>query len=1135
MRLQRNWKGWKEKVNVLWNDSWAFQKLPLGSGYEDMKAAALFPVILPHDWLIENTDDLYESCDGWYVKTLKQGEWKAENDTLLSFDGVYMDADVLLDGQVILTHRYGYTAFFVNLTDYLTPGDHEIAVHIRHQSPNSRWYSGAGIFRDVRLLSLPRYHMVPDGFQVNTEMREGKWFLSLEAELTGKGDEMPEASLYDDQGSLLFREKMNPVPGGAALHVFPGDVKSWSPESPNLYQLVLALPGQEERIRVGFRETKLTPDQGLFLNGKPIKLFGVCLHHDLGALGSAFHLEAARRQLRVMREMGVNAIRTSHNPPARQFLDLCDEMGLLVDDELLDMWELPKTTYDNARFFPETYPKDVASWVRRDRCHPSVIFWSLGNEIYDMQVSQRGQMWTKVLADEVKKHDTRHAAVTFGSNYMPWEGAQKCADIIKIPGYNYAEKYYADHHQKHPDWVIYGSETGSLLASRGVYHFPLKESILSEADLQCSALLNSNTSWGAQDIRKLLVQDLNIPYSMGQFIWSGIDYIGEPTPYHTRNCYFGQADTACFPKDAYYFFQALWTEKPMIHIGVSWDWNKGQLIDVPVMTNGSEAELLINGRSLGRKKVDLRSEKDSLPLWQIPFCPGVLTARAYDEQGNLLCEASRETPGEAESLHIEAERVDLRAQCGDMAFLTVTARDAHGREVENAVNRVRVAVSGAGELLGLDNGDSTDLDPYQTFSRRLFSGKLLVIVGANDPGEIRVRVDADGLTGAEITLRVGEKPLGAETRRFMKLPLKPAAQEAEHIRRIDLKPLGNTLLNADRTSVSFEVTALPQNAMAQDIAFKVVNAQGVEMPCGKITREADGKVTVTALGDGSMYLRATANNGYSHPRVLSNIEVTAEGIGPMGLDPYGFIAGALASLKEGDVAAGNEQGIAFARDGASAAGFENVDFGKEGSNEITIPVFALDDALYEIKLWEGMPGSGGRLIAVLPYQKKSIWNVYQPETYVLPETLTGVRTIAFSMTEKIHLKGFSFTRQSRAFRYNRAVDADQLYGDSYRLEKDAVKNIGNNVTLRFTDVRFDKAGRYPLTLDGGTPLQINTVSLRLTNEEGESAVSTCDFTKSQREKQTFQVSAPKGLCTVDFVFLPGCQFDFYGFRFGDAE
>jgi beta-galactosidase len=259
------------------------------------------------------------------------------------------------------------------------------------------------------------------------------------------------------------------------------------------------------------------------------------------------------------------------------------------------MWELSKTPYDNARFFPETYPLDVASWVRRDRCHPSVILWSIGNEIYDMQASDRGQYWTKMLMDEVRRHDTRHAAVTFASNYMPWEGAQKCADIIKLPGYNYAERYYAVHHAQHPDWVIFGSETGSLLASRGIYHFPMKETILSEEDLQCSALLNSNTSWGAQDLRKMLVEDRLNPYTLGQFIWSGIDYIGEPTPYHTRNCYFGQTDTACFPKDAYYFYQAMWTDAPMIHIGIYWDWNEGQLIDVPVMTNGAAAELFLNG------------------------------------------------------------------------------------------------------------------------------------------------------------------------------------------------------------------------------------------------------------------------------------------------------------------------------------------------------------------------------------------------------------------------------------------------------------------------------------------------------------------------------------------------------------
>ena len=1112
-------------MNALWNEGWRFCLLPLGSAYADFAAAPKRAVTLPHDWLIEHTDDLYQSGDGWYVKTLTNGGALKDQTVYLDFDGVYMDADVLVNGQAIFTHRYGYTAFLVDVTDHLRPGDNEIAVHIRHQSPNSRWYSGAGIYRDVRLLILPRHHMLPGGFSVDT-FREGEnWLLRVGAELSGDG-EAPHAALLDQSGAVLAQGDMEKDGLNCRIDLQAGQATPWSVENPALYRLRLTLGEQTEEIAVGFREIRLDPDRGFFLNGKHLKIHGVCLHHDLGALGAAFHEKAAERQLKVMREMGVNAIRTAHNPPARQLLDLCDRMGLMVMDELYDMWELPKTPYDNARFFPKTYPQSVSEWVRRDRCHPSVIFWSIGNEIYDMQASEKGVEWTRVLMEETRKHDATHATVVFGSNYMPWEGAQKCADVVKVPGYNYAEKYYDAHHAAHPDWVIFGSETGSLLASRGVYHFPMRADILSDEDMQCSALLNSNTSWGAKDIRRLLVDDLNNPYTLGQFIWAGIDYIGEPTPYHTRNCYFGQTDTACFPKDSYFFYQAMWTDAPMIHIGVSWDWNEGQLIDVPVMTNGAAAELLLNGVSLGVKQVDQKTVEGCLPVWQVPFAPGTLTARAFDAQGNLLCEDSRLTPGEPAKILLSADKTALNAHRGDMAFITVSVLDDQGRIVDNALNRVRAQVEG-GVLLGMDNGDSADRDPYQTDSRRLFSGRALVIVGANEAGRIRVRVTGDGLEGAEIILPVNAGEPG-ETRT---LPSLCAAYQGENetlIRKISLTALSDCHLTPDHPAVSFRVMTLPKGAPTQDISFRVTNAEGVEMPCAAIQREGD-LVTVRALGDGYAYLRAAVNNGYPHTRLLSVRDIEMTGFGPMGLNPYGFIAGALSDVRKGDIGAGNEKGISFARESESMAGFTHVDFGPVGSDEITLPIFALDGGLYELGLWDGVPGEGGEKICDLSYQKPSIWNTYQSETYRLPRVLRGVHTLCFTLDRKLHLKGFSFTRQKRALRYNAAGEADSIYGDSFIRDGGAVREIGNNVTLTFGHMEFETAGTKTVIIDGQTPLAENSVHVKITGENGESKTTLCMFKGTERGKQAFAVEGPKGVCTVDFVFLPGSQFDFYGF------
>ena len=623
-------------MKKLLNDKWEFLKRAEGSTKEEALSASDWKKVdLPHDWLIWQHWDLYETADAWYRRELCFE--KIPEACLLYFDGVYMDCDVLLNGDVICSHAYGYTAFTAELTGKLRPEGNEILVHIRHRSPNSRWYSGSGIFRDVFLLELPENHLVPDSFYLAEKQTGDGWALTVRAETSKAEGELFRCAVTDASGREIARGETESKDGKIELTLGLKDAETWDIDHPVLYTLRYTFGEETGEKRFGLRTTAFSPEKGFLLNGRVVKLKGVCLHHDLGALGAAFHEKAARRQLTLMKEMGVNALRTSHNPPASGLLDLCDEMGILVDDEAFDMWERPKTEFDYARFFPAHEAEDVASWIRRDRCHPSVVMWSIGNEIYDMHADLRGTEVCVMLMNQVRSHDPEgHAAVTFGCNYMPWEGGQRCAEAVKIAGYNYGEKLYAEHHRKHPDWVIYGSETASVLSSRGIYHFPIEKSIMSEADLQCSALGNSNTSWGAADLRKMIVDDLQCSFSMGQFIWSGIDYIGEPTPYQTRSCYFGQADTACFPKDPYWLFQSLWSEKKVLHIGVSWDWNPGQMIDVPVMTNYERAELLVNGRSMGIRDVRQDDAEQCLPVWKIPFEAGELRARALDRDGNSL-------------------------------------------------------------------------------------------------------------------------------------------------------------------------------------------------------------------------------------------------------------------------------------------------------------------------------------------------------------------------------------------------------------------------------------------------------------------------------------------------------------------
>ena len=1113
-------------MQQLLNDNWLFAKT--ANDAPRPAQDAFQPVALPHDWLIAQENALYENGDGWYLRRLSVPDAHDGWRRILRFDGVYMNCDVIVNGQTVCTHRYGYTAFDADITDALIDGENEILVHVRFTSPCSRWYSGAGIYRDVTFIELPACHIAPDGVYVHTEKTPDGWIMHAETEIVSScGSCRPLHRLLDADGCCIAQ-------GEETLQV--ADPHLWSCDDPYVYTLETFYGSEMLRQNVGFRTLRLDPDEGLFLNGQHVKLHGVCLHHDLGALGAAFHEKAARRQLQVMKDMGVNALRTAHNPPARQVMDLCDEMGILVVSEAFDMWTLSKNPFDYARFFPECEEADVASWVRRDRNHPSLLMWSIGNEILDTHIDARGQDLTRMLAAQVREHDPAgNGAITLGLNYLPWENAQRCVDIIKNGGYNYAEKLYEPHHKKYPDWVIYGSETGSLVSSRGVYHFPADTPILSDADLQCSALGNSLTSWGTRDVCRMITDDLKTPYSMGQFIWSGIDYLGEPTPYHTRSSYFGLADTAVFPKDLYYLFKAAWSREPVLHIGVHWDWNIGQMIDVNVMTNAPECELLLNGRSLGRKRASFTDAALALPRWHVPFEKGTLTARAYDADGCCIGETTQQTPGDSRRLILRAQDASLTGDGYDLTFVEISAEDAQGNPVHNACDRVTITVNGSGMLMGLDNGDSTDLDGYKTDTRRLFSGRLLAIVGtlhAPEGGEIRIKASAPGLEGACLILPVIPAQKRPGTERIADCRHGIAGQPI-HVRRIELTAHTGTHLNPDHREAAFTWRLLPESSMAQEIIWQVTNAAGIDNGCAELITE-DTQIRVRALGDGVVYLRALCCNGYDHPRVISQTELTISGLGTPNLDPYGFVTAGLYDLSSGEITPGNDKGVAFARDGRSMAGFTCVDFGPDGSDEITLPIFALDSNPYELEMYIGNPDEGAPLFARLPYQKPSRWNVYQSETYTLPRRITGLQTICFVMHKKIHLKGFSFARQSRAFMDLSAGEADFIYGDSFTRSAGAITGIGNNVSLVFERMDFGACHRVKLILCGRTPLVQNPITIHIRREDGEEIREVAAF-HGEGTQQHFDLPVPGGLCTVTFVFLPGSQFDFECFRFEAAD
>ncbi|MEK3837118.1 MULTISPECIES: sugar-binding domain-containing protein [unclassified Paenibacillus] len=1148
---------------------WQFSKQPLYS--ELAKVAAdkeWMPVTLPHDWLIYDTHNLYENGEGWYRTSLKFDKVPAHELVSLRFEGVYMNSTLYVNGQEAGEWKYGYSTFEFDITPYLIEGENEIYMRVIHESPNSRWYSGAGIYRPVWLKTTPKTHIAADGIYIAARAAEGDtWTVDVDVELriadeaAAQGTKLKlRHSILDAQGAVITGHITEvPMQAGRTVHCLSrltvDQPLLWDISSPHLYTLQTELLAEDEVIEVekerfGFRTLELDSDKGLFLNGRHVKINGVCQHHDLGALGAAVNKAALRRQLVLLQEMGVNAIRTAHNMPATELMEMADEMGLLIVSEAFDMWERSKTPYDYARFYPQWWKRDVASWVRRDRNRPSLLMWSIGNEIYDTHADSRGQELTRELQAEVLIHDPRrNAFVTIGSNYMPWENAQKCADIVKVAGYNYAEKYYEQHHREHPDWIIYGSETCSTVQSRGVYHFPLAQSVLADDDQQCSSLGNSSTSWGAKSTEACITADRDAAFSLGQFLWTGFDYIGEPTPYHTKNSYFGQLDTAGFPKDSYYIYQAEWTDyrtHPMVHIFPYWDFSQGQLIDVRVCSNAPRIELFMNEIPQGIVEIDHVHGHKLLGEWQLPYAEGVLRAVAYDEQGEVIATDQISSFGDAASIVLTPDKQIITADGTDLIFVTISTLDQEGRPVANANNRVRLRIEGPGRLIGLDNGDSTDYDSYKGVSRRLFSGKLLaVIAGTLEAGTITLRAASEGLASAELTLQsVLPAPgtaAGDELYLYAHNPLEADAASGYPesgrdgeipVRKLEIIcPEGN-VLTPEQPSLPVRVKLHPQGASWQDVEWRLTNAAGIDANIAAM--ETDGhEAVITALGDGDVYIRCGTANGADGIRLYSQMEFRLTGFGQAYLNPYEFVSSGFSSSHSRNLTNGNERGVATARKGESRICFERIDFGEYGADEIILPIFSLDDQEFPIEIWEGVPGQpGAERLTTMTYQKPSRWNVYQEERYTLPRRLTGITSLSFVLRKKIHLKGFYFVRKPKAFERLNALANTAVYGDTFTLTEDAVEGIGNNVSLIFAGMDFGGAEGSRVVICGRSALANNTLQILFSGSGGETK-QLIEFAGSGSYiEREFTLEPPvSGSGTVTFLFLPGSRFDFKWFQF----
>lgn len=1136
-------------------DQWSFMEAePEQFDSSDVPREGFLPCDIPHDFLIYNSRRMDRDADGWYRRILSREINPDGRRIYILFDGVYMDTTLYVNGRAVGDWKYGYTAFHFDITDYLCKGDNELLLVCRLRAPNSRWYSGAGIYRDVRIRMVDEVHVVPEGVYVHTDEKDGAFDVTVWTEVS-------EAALRESFTIEWFIHDPNgrPVATGRAegsearkniLHV--EDPKCWSTRTPQLYQLTTRLYQdgmlRDELVtRFGLRSIRLDPDLGFFLNGESMKLRGVCLHHDLGALGAAFSREAMKQRLLLMKEMGANAVRLSHNPMSREFLALCDELGLMAISEFVDMWRKPKNPFDYARFFEECVEKDVASWMRRDRNHPSVILWSIGNEIYDTHEGPGGIDTMRYLLELTAKHDPLHnARATLCSNYMPWENTGRCADELGLIGYNYGESLYDTHHREHPDRIIFGSETSSIPVSRGIYHFPLDASFLSDDDAQCSSLGNSRTSWGALSAEHCIDSDESRSFSLGQFVWSGIDYIGEPTPYQSKSSFLGLVDTAGFPKDIYYFFQAAWVrpdERPILHLFPYWDFNIGQIIDVRAVTNLHAVELLVNGVSRGKQWVTEQYPYGVIGNWRVPYEPGVIEAIAYDSQDRVVARESRSSFGNAARLILSANRTRIAADGQDLVFITVTASDVEGNPVENAVNRVFAKVSGAARLVGIDNGDSSDYDSYKGTSMRLFSGKLgLILASRTTPGPIALTVSSPGLIGASMdlysdpaTVTPGISATDENRDR------EPVLQPDIPVRKIELRS-DRVILTPENRTAKVSVTIHPADAVDRDLSIRIANKRGIDVGLASFEKLADDQFLVTAKADGEFSLRVASRSGGTDIRLYSSLDFRAEGLGVTFLDPYDYIAGGRYTLHGGDIGNGNDRGFASARFGPSYVGFTDIDFGSFGSDEITLDVFCLDSDPLPIEIWLGEPETAdGRLLTTAMYHHPVIWNTYQPETYVLPERIRGIATLCLRLPRKAHVRGFRFARKVKAFSPLAAGSCDAISGDSYRREKDSVVDIGNNVTLLFEQMDFVSRATDRIRITGRTRNPKNTMQIRFVGPENLAGaeIRVVEFPGSHPSEGDQTIEFPfapvSGLRDVTFLFLPGANFDFRSFTFLPEE
>ena len=786
------------------NDDWRFLKGDAaGAEAPAFDDSTWRTLRLPHDWAIEgpfdrkinpHTGALPIFGTGWYRKRFTVPDALRGQLVWIEFDGAMSNSKVWINGHDLGGRPYGYIGFGFDITPYLKYGAEEnvIAVRLTPEENSSRWYPGAGIYRNVWLDVTGPVHVGRWGTYVTTpEVTDAAASVQVKTEL--RNQEKDEAhvvlrtSVLDAAGRQVARQTDNAAIAADGAQTVATTLsvprpQRWDIEHPYLYTVVSEVMNGTRVVDryttpIGIRTIAYDKARGFLLNGRPVRLQGVCDHSDLGALGMAVNRRAIERQLQILKGAGVNALRTSHNPPAPEVLEYCDRLGIVVMDESFDMWRIPKVRNGYSKYYDEWSERDVRDFVRRDRNHPSIVMWSIGNEIPEQGRAngwEEARRLTKFFHEE---DNTRPTTSAFNN----WQGAikNKLADEVDIPGFNYQPMHYEQIEKEHPQWIIFGSETASTVSSRGVYHLPL-EDYAKHPSLQITSYDVVAPPWAMPpDVEWTFADKLgNI---LGEFVWTGFDYIGEPTPFFNgrntdsdwpaRSSYFGFVDLAGFPKDRYYMYQSHWTTKPMVHVvPQSWNWEgkEGQNIPVFLYTNADEVELFLNGRSLGRKArfsepVEIPVGQNVSPdrkfmtkyrlLWQVPYAAGTLKAVAYEKGRQVAVDEAR-TASQPARIKLVPDRTTIAAGGDDLSFVTVRIEDKDGNLVPGADNLVHFNVTGAGSIRAVDNGNAATTEPFQAHERKAFSGMALVIVeGARGKGgAIKVTATADGLLSGTANL-----------------------------------------------------------------------------------------------------------------------------------------------------------------------------------------------------------------------------------------------------------------------------------------------------------------------------------------------------------------------------------------------